>query len=305
MHRRKHFQITLQGGAFSGSKTFSISLYSATGATLGTSVVTTITIQGSGTTAASGTGPAAKLAAKLGKPARLLVGIGEQGPADPISAVMSQADKVDIYTRYLGGGDWTSWNSPPCDYVCVIAEAADSIGAVPMYTQYQMANNGDGNISVITDSSFMATYWARVKRLYEDIAAYGKPALVNLEPDFWGYVERAAPGSDPTKVAAIVSSNADCAALPNNVKGLAQCLVTMARKYAPKAYVGFPPATWGGDSTADVVAFMKALGAQSADFVVEQTLDRDAGCFEISPQPSYCSRSGSGCIGPIPTSMTI
>lgn len=93
-------------------------------------------------------------------------------------------------------------------------------------------------------------------------------------------------------MSALVSSNADCAALPNNVTGLAGCLVTMARKYAPRAYVGFPPSNWGAPTTAQVVAFMNALGAQKADFIVEQASDRDAGCFELDPQPSDCVRTG-------------
>ena len=80
----------------------------------------------------------------------------------------------------------------------------------------QMANNGDGNISVISDSSFMATYWTPVKLFYQDLAAYGKPALVNLEPDFWGYAEQHSTGGDPTKLAAIVTTNPDCTALPSN-----------------------------------------------------------------------------------------
>lgn len=246
------------------------------------------------TSTTTASGPAARLAAKLGKPARLLVGLGAQGPADPISAIMSQALKIDIYERYLGSGDWTAWNSAPCDYVCVVANAADSVGAVPMYTQYQMANNGDGNLASVNDAAFMKIYWARVKRLFQDIAVHNKPALVNLEPDFWGYVERQAANSDPTKMVAVVSSNVDCAFLPNNITGVANCLITMARKYAPKAYVGFPPSQWGGNTAADVVKFMNAVGAQKADFIVMQTSDRDAGCFEVSPQPGACGRAGSG-----------
>jgi len=244
-------------------------------------------------TTVSGTGPAARLAAKLGKPGRLLVGLGTQGSGvNAVSAIESQALKIDIYERYLGTGDWTRWNNLPCDYVCVVADAADALGAVPMYTLYQMANNGDGNLSVVNDAAFMKTYWARAKQLFESIAAHGKPALVNLEPDFWGYVERHAPNSDPTKMTAIVSSNPDCATLHNNISGLAGCLVKMARKFAPKAYIGFPPSSWGGNTTAEVVAFMDALGAKNADFIVEQTSDRDAGCFEL--QASGCSRSGRG-----------
>lgn len=239
----------------------------------------------------AGSGPAARLAVKLGKPSRLLVGLGGQGLVDVVSAVQSQALKPDIYERYLGLGDWTSWNSAPCDYVCVIANAAETLGATPMYTQYQMANNGDGNISGLTTSTFMTTYWARVRLLFQDLGTYHKPALVNFEPDFWGYAEMAAPGGDPTQLAALVSINPDCATLPNNVTGVAGCLIAMARKYAPNAYVGFPPSDWGGKNEADIIAFMNAIGAQNADFIVEGALDRDAGCFEAAP--SYCQRAGT------------
>jgi hypothetical protein len=288
----KTFAVTVSTTAFSGSKSFSVTLSNAGGAALGTPASAVVAISGS--TAAAAHGPAAQLAAKLGLPSRLLLGLGAQAGSDTISAVLSQVLKVDIYDAYLGSGDWTSWNAPPCDYVCVVADAAKSIGAIPMYTYYQMANNGDGNISVVNDATFMATYWARVKLLFQGIAATNKPALVNFEPDFWGYTERAAPGGDPNKLTAIVNTNTDCAALPNNVVGVAGCLIRMARQYAPKAYIGFSPSSWGGNTTADVVAFMNAVGAQNADVIVEQTLDRDAGCFEVSTQPSDCARGGTG-----------
>ena len=285
---------TLSAAAATGSATTTGTSSASTAATTTVATATTAATT-TATTGTTGTGPAAKLAVKLGKPAQLLVGLGAQGTnGNVVSTVESQAAKVEIYERYLGSGDWTRWNSAPCDYVCVVADAAGLLGAIPMYTQYQMANNGDGNLAVLNDSTFMKTYWARAKLLFQDIAAYGKPALVNLEPDFWGYVERHATNSDPTKMTALVSIDADCASLPNNVRGVAQCLIAMARKYAPKAYVGFPPSDWGGNTTADVVAFMNALGAQNADFIVAETLDRDAGCFEVSPQPTECVRTGKG-----------
>lgn len=289
----KTFAVTVSTAPFGGSKAFSVTLSNATGANVGLPASAVVTITGAAA-AAAGNGPAAQLAAKLGLPSRLLLGLGSQAGINTISAVQSQALKVDIYDAYLGSGDWTSWNAPPCDYVCVVAGAAKSIGAIPMYTYYQMANNGDGNISVLNDATFMATYWSRLKVLFQDIAALKTPALVNVEPDFWGYVEINAPGHDPTKLAAVVGSNPDCATLPNTVAGYAGCVIAMARRYASNAYVGFPPSPWGGNTNADVVAFMNAVGAQNADFIVEETLDRDAGCFELSPQPSDCARGGTG-----------
>ncbi len=283
----KTFVVTLSSTAFSGSKTFNVVLSAVTGATLGSTTAATVTITGSA--AAGSSSPAAALAAKLGQPSRLLVGLGSQS----VATIQSQGLQIDMYDQYLVG-NWPTWNSPPCDYVCVVAGNADAVGAVPMFTVYMMADNGDGNLADLSDAAFMASYWSRLKLLYQDIAAYGKPALVHLEPDFWGYVERQSPNGDPTQMGAVVSSNADCASLPNNASGVAHCMIAMARKYAAKAYVGFSPSSWGGDSDAQVVAFMNALGAQNADMIIEQTLDRDAGCFEMSPLPSDCSRGGSG-----------
>jgi hypothetical protein len=178
--------------------------------------------------------------------------------------------------------------------VGVVAAKAESVGAIPMFTLYQMAANGDGNLAGLSNATFMARYWANVRLMYQEIAILGKPALVNLEPDFWGYAEQHAANGNPSTVFAYVSSNPDCSNLSNDVKGVAGCLVQMARKYAPKAYVGFPPSTWGGTSTAAVVAFMAAVGAQNADFIVQETLDRDAGCFEVQEAAAGCVRAGTG-----------
>lgn len=46
----------------------------------------------------------------------------------------------------------------------------------------------------------MAQYWHLSKLLFQRIAIFSKPALVSIEPDFWGFVESQAPGGDPTKV---------------------------------------------------------------------------------------------------------
>jgi hypothetical protein len=294
----KTFEVPINTTAFSGSKTFSVKLSNAAGARLGTPVAAVVTVSGSttgtGGGSGSGTGVAATLAAKLGKPARLLVGLGHQGNNDAISGIVSQALKPDIYEEYLanaGNGDWTTWNSPAGAYVGVVASAAEQVGAVPMFTLYQMATNGDGNLSGLTNSAFMSRYWSNVRLMYQQIAAYGKPALVNLEPDFWGYTDLNS-GGNPAALPALVTINSDCATLSNDVAGIGACLVKMARQYAPKAYVGFSPSDWGANSVPAVVSFMNAVGAQHADFIAIQTLDRDAGCFEMSPQPPECVRGG-------------
>lgn len=238
-----------------------------------------------------GSSAASTLAAALGRPNRFLIGLGGTDQ----SVIQSQGIKVDVFDRYLvgvGSGSWPDWNSPSGAYVDqVVAASADALGAVPMFTLYQMATAGDGNIAgVIGSSSMMTSYWANALLLFQRLALYGKPALVNIEPDFWGYA--ILENTDPTQTSVFVTINSDCTSLSNDVAGFGKCLLLMARKYAPKTLIGFPPADWG-QGTAAVIAFLRQVGAADADFVVMQTLDGDAGCFEAAAN-TKCQRQGSG-----------
>lgn len=240
----------------------------------------------------AGTGAQAALAIRLGRPARFLIGLGG-GSSE--STVQSQGVKPDIYDAYLvgvGPGAWQDWDAPAGAYVNVHAERAERLGAVPMFTLYQMAANGDGNLSGLSDAAFMTLYWDNVRLMYQRMAQYGKPVLITVEPDFWGYVQLQAPAGDPEALPAKVSINPDCADQPDNAVGIAGCIIQMARRIAPKALVGLSPSGWGGSDAKSVATYMKKLGAGRADFVAVQTLDRDAGCFEA--RGAECSRGGSG-----------
>jgi len=240
----------------------------------------------------TGTSSAAALARKLGRPARLLFGLGNGcAPVD----IQAQQISPDFYDRYLvglpGSGGWPDWNAGGT-YVDIVAGDADSVGAVPMYTLYQMAAWGDGNLAGLSNTAFMTSYWSAAKLLFQRLGVYNKVAVVQFEPDFWGYAQQQSPQGDPTRLAVQVKLAADCADLPNDLTGMGRCLVRLARTYAPKALVGFPPAEWGAPSTSALVAFMNKVGVPDGDFVVMQTLDRDAGCFEAASQ-SDCQRSGN------------
>ncbi len=238
------------------------------------------------------TARAAALASKMNRPTRLLVGLGTGSSESSIQAQGLKPDINDAYLVGVGAGSWPTWNNPSGAYVNVAAAKADKMGAVPMFTFYQKASNGAVNLSCITDPVFMENYWANVRLLYQRLGIYGKPALINFEPDFWGYVQQQSPGNDPRRLPAQVSHGGGCADQPDNAVGIAGCLIELGRKFAPNALLGFSPSTWGGRSTQEVATYMTVLGTQYADFTAVQTLDRDAGCFEVQGQ--NCSRGGSG-----------
>jgi hypothetical protein len=156
-----------------------------------------------------------------------------------------------------------------------------------------MATLGDGNLAGLSDATFMTSYWDTTKLMYQRLAIYDKAAVINFEPDFFGYVQRQAPGGDPTAMLVHVALAADCADLPDDATGFGRCLVRLGRTYAPKAVLGFSPSTWGANTLGEVIAFMNQIGVPGSDAVIMQTLDRDAGCFEAATE-SNCQRAGSG-----------
>jgi hypothetical protein len=230
---------------------------------------------------------------KLGKPGRVLIGLGNGNSISQINSQSIKPDIIDTYLPGVGSSSWISYSSPSGAYVTNTANAANGIGAIPMYTLYQMAQNGDGNITDIGQSSFMDSYWSQVRLMFQKLGSYNKAALVNLEPDFWGYVEAKANNGDPTQLYAVVSDQSECSSLPNTAAGIAGCMIAMRNKYAPLALVGYP-ASFFGETAPQLATFMQKIGAQHADFIVAQTSDRDAGCEEVSNPPSECSGRGSG-----------
>ena len=232
---------------------------------------------------------AADLARRMGKPPQFLVGLGGAQVED----VRAQGVQPDLYDRYLvgiGPGSWPSWNSPAGAYVGVVAQEAAAVGAVPMFTLYQMAAWGDGNLSGLRQRTYMRQYWNNVRILVKALGQWGRPALLNLEPDFWGYAQRLS--ADPNRLTVQVKSvNPDCANQPNTATGMAACLLQMVRQEAPQTLVGFVPSSWG-DLAGTEVAYLRRLGAHQADYVAIQTLDRDAGCFEAgyTDHDALCNR---------------
>ena len=234
--------------------------------------------------------PATAILNKMGRVPRLQVGLGSGQSTDDMKAQKISPDIVDTYLVGVGQNAWPNWNTDGA-YVTYTAQRVQGMGATPMFTLYQMASNGDGNISGINDATFMNSYWSQVRMMYDRINALGTPVLVNLEPDFWGYVWSQAPNHDPAQLAASVNNQQECSWLPNTAAGIGMCLVSMGRWHAPKALLGFPPSFWTG--TPDVIGKeMQAVGANQADFIVAQAGDRDAGCLEAAAVGECMGRTG-------------
>lgn len=241
------------------------------------------------------------LLTRLGLPARLLIGLGNDLPGPEKQFDFSQADiyslpkKLDLHYVYLSGvggeSGWPDYN-PDGAFVTMIANNDRAKDILPMFTLYQAAARGERNFQAFNDVTFMTHYWAGVRLLFTRLAATHKPALVHVEPDFWGFAQQVAKNDDPATVPVRVRAVVpECADLPDDVAGMGACIVRLARALAPNVALGFHASGFGAIGEPKRVArFLTRVGAREADFIVIETLDRDAGCFEVKNDPE-CTRT--------------
>ncbi|HET7542945.1 MAG TPA: hypothetical protein VFK05_23895 [Polyangiaceae bacterium] len=249
--------------------------------------------------AASGTSTAADVARKLGRPANFLIGMGNDLNNDHSKdGAYTLGQTLDLHYAYLvasvENGVWKSWKDwdPDGAFVDYLTDSADKAGVVPMFTVYGMRALGDGNLKGLTDDSYQKSYWADMKLLYQHLAKFDKPSVVHLEPDFWAYAEQQS-HEDPSSMKVNLTANVpECADLSDDLIGMGHCHVKFARMYAPKAILGFHASQWASGDPNAIATFFKKVGADTADVVIADLLDRDAGCFEAAVDPN-CMRGGS------------
>jgi hypothetical protein len=214
------------------------------------------------------------------------------------SAGVSCANSSDPACAWWGCWQWDQ--HPPGEYASGFVATAEAASRLPMFTYYQLLQSyrqghagfaeGTPEVTVAArDATFMSRYWADYRFLLQRIGSH--PALLHLEPDFWGYAQHA--GADPHALpAAVASANpTDCAGQEDSIAGMGRCAVAMVRKYAPAARVGLHASAWASgfdlasnasasvDPAAEggkVAAFLLACGAAEADVVVADLADRDA-----------------------------
>jgi hypothetical protein len=243
----------------------------------------------------------------------------------------------DYAYQYLAGGvntghGWETW-SPNGTFALAYAQGAASHGYIPMFPYYEMLQS-DGpcgscpenqkDLTHLNSTAVMHAYFANfallMKRLgngnHDGVQGFGKPALVNIEPDLTGYAQQAVlrsrvcfnfctgEGNDAGLLKASVASSGhpDVAGYPDTWAGFNQALLHLRDLYAPNVLLGFDISMFATgqdiglnpDPGLDAAAYGRVAGqfaalsgvTQSApntstyDVLFNTPLDRDAGQYK-------------------------
>lgn len=194
--------------------------------------------------------------------------------------------------QYLTGGantgrGWETWNQPAGQFATYYMQESAQHGYMPTFVYYEICltngphpsdycggHNVDQDTGNLTSASAMNAYFGNWVLMLQKIRAFGKPVLVIVEPDLWGFLQNAANGSDnaagvPASVAN--SGFADAAGFPNNAQGFAWALLHMRDKYAPNAVLTLHASTWasGNDiaTSTDARLDVAGMARQEATFL--------------------------------------
>ncbi|RLB52392.1 MAG: hypothetical protein DRI90_22175 [Deltaproteobacteria bacterium] len=131
---------------------------------------------------------------------------------------------------------------------------ADDLGTIPVVTHYQLLERGteagytgdeewDIVIQAVQDGAVMGDYYDNVQWIMESCAAFGKPVIVQTEPDSTTWLRQfhTNESNDASQgyVAVAASGHSDLADLPDTIAGYAQALVRLRDNYAPdNVYLG-------------------------------------------------------------------
>jgi hypothetical protein len=251
-------------------------------------------------------GAAAKGAIPAGLPARVMIGLFE----DTGSTWMKNSGvRWDSRYRYLTKGWVNNWGWGGYDggFALSYFRESDQQGFVPAVQFYQIfgeAGGGEGQtLQKLQNAALMRAYFGDFKLLMQRAKDFGKPVMVLLEADAFGFLQQQA-GSNPSSAAAIASSGMpELAGLPNTVAGYGLAFLQLRKAAAASNVVlGLHISGWAsgkdianfnvtdalGPEVDKVYNFLAPFGlvtnvtGQKFDVLVGDPLDRDADFYRLT-----------------------
>jgi len=208
----------------------------------------------------------------------------------------------DYRYQYLTGGvntgdGWTTWGYPAGSFVDqYLQDSADS-GYIPVFSYYQVVASapdpgGEEVALKLRDVSTMRDYYADWEGLMRRLGTFGKPVIVHVEPDLWGYMQLDDDDAAMIEVQVKSSGAPSVGDFDDTAAGFARALVYLRDEYAPNVLLGFHVSSWasGKDLTANkadpaktadkIAGFYRSLGVEF-DLLFVDASDRDAGWYKV------------------------
>jgi len=234
------------------------------------------------------------LMARLGR-RHFMLGVAS-APGDKwLAETREQGCLWDMRYQYLAGGvntqgNWKVWNRPEGVFVANYLKESERLGTIPVFTWYQMYQSLPGSAAAggneplsnklnCESTSTMRQYFSDLILFMQKAGEWGKPVILHVEPDLWGFwllAQEFRPNEpDTIKVAVRSTGLADVAEFEDTMAGFGKAIVALRDRYAPNVLLGWHASMWGRPSTKKFAEAIRSCGKW--DIIFTDPSDRDAG----------------------------
>jgi len=269
------------------------------------SFLTLVTLMALGPSASAQTLPSPAGSVPRGLPARLMVGLFEDTGK---TWMKDSAVPWDVRYRYFTKGWVNNWGFSAADgsWGLKFMQESAAQGFIPAIQYYQMNNEPGGGerdfYAKTKNATTMRGYFSDFKTLMTRVKGFGKPTLILLEADGFGYMQQQS-GNNPNAYAAVAATGLpELAGLPDTVAGWGLAFLQLRKAVgASNAILGVHISGWASgkdiayfsvtDSLAPEVQrvhdFLKPLGlgtnvtGATYDVLVGDPLDRDSDFYRV------------------------
>jgi hypothetical protein len=251
-------------------------------------------------------GSTAKGSIPAGLPARVTVGLFEDSGG---TWMKNSGVRWDARYRYLTKGWVNNWGFGAYDggFALSYFRECDAQAMVPAVQYYQIFGEAGGGESAtlqkLQNATTMRAYFGDFKLLMQRAKDFGKPVMILLEADAFGFLEQQS-GNNANAAAAIASTGmAELQGLPNTVAGWGLAFLQLRKAVgANNAVLGVHISAWASGKDIAVSSVTDALGpevdkvynflapfglatnvtGQQFDVLVGDPLDRDADFYRLT-----------------------
>lgn len=208
------------------------------------------------------------------------------------AAALRERIPLGLRYHYLSGGantggGWQTWARGDASFVGGFVEDSADHRFTPVFSFYQLRESLPGRdqpesegVSANLRSRDTMRAWLRdLRTALREMGRTRTTTILHVEPDLWGYLQRAARDDDPSTVRVEVSSTGvfEARRLSDTAEGLARAVVRLRDRHAPNVLLGYHLSDWGtGHDLADSDpsdARIDELALRSARF--QQRLTRE------------------------------
>jgi hypothetical protein len=240
-----------------------------------------------------------------GLPARLMVGLFEDAGS---TWMQSSGAQWDVRYRYFVKGWVNNWGWSPRDgsWGLQYLRECDAQGYLPAVQYYQIYGEPGGGeeatYAKTKSATTMAAYFADFKILMQRVKEFGKPTLILIEADAYGFLQHQTSSNSGAYAAVAATGLPELAGLPDTVAGWGLAFLQLKKAVgAGNALLGIHISGWASgkdiahSSISDalspevdkVYGYLAPFGltanvtGQTYDFLVGDPLDRDADYYKL------------------------